>query len=530
MIDRPMHRRNQTTKKPVTSVNSVKARKWEKLIGWSVKPDCDTYNIGIEAWSKRRYKESTSGNSVEYLCSNDHFCNGILDWESFIDDSLEKQEERKVDNAVEKSDCNGNLKLEELSEKNGTDLEKSIIKVDKYTRNETYSNNVEQNTVEATAFIDNPSRKTYFKEENHKETNKKTNYVKVRPISSNSLPEKKQTRMQPKRHVLSANDTYLDVQLDISAVTNKIKFSYTKKEEPKLGTNVSTDNNNHVNDIVSNYNLDHLQLHKKYVLPNSANVSIGDLLHSHPRIERNYANERDIVFTALANENGDASKNTTHSLPDNQTCIQLSPGLPPVNQNHKSSNSGNEIKNVASMPRIPLLPQKTSKSADETLIKQMNDPKEETTHSFTSLSGYATYSRSNDIDANYIPKHRGPPAFRAATNKTPLHRAIESAHKKLHGPHHRLLSKSNSRLSDNVAAETSVEQRRWSSSLPKSKKQAEIAPNVNNTVAWKQELESHIRYQRSTLSRRKKTQLRIGDKLYSVQSAGTSHTRINVER
>ncbi|XP_033097036.1 uncharacterized protein LOC117101229 isoform X2 [Anneissia japonica] len=591
-----MTQRNQHTKKLVAS---VKARKWEKLVGWSIEPDYDSSYIDIEAWSKRRYNEGTV--HVEYLCSNNHFCSGISDWNSFIEASLEKQGKDAASIEYEEIKKEDGSNTEEVYEKAKKELHKSVtqtagIEINSPTEGYiTEPITLNKEIREQSSSVENGECTRLNDDES------KRRCVRVRPISSNSLPEKKLTcrSMPPRRNALSANDAYTD---DISSPS--IKFSYTKKDtsKPMVAGSLNfssrpTDNDvsessSGQNERLAGYDFHRLQLHQGYVLPKSANVSIGDLLQSHPRIERHFrsSRDRDIVFAALAKDkdNNFSEMIRHHLLNDNTDTNHTSVGLPPVNQKtiNKDRSKGVPVpvlKTMSSTPRIPLL---SSKSTDEILLQQFDtdgtDLRDEPSQDVTSpIYSYVTHAGCSDVDVNYTPKTtpnnwgecyttvimgihvkpRGPPAFRPPTSKTPLHRAIQTAHKKIHGPHHHLLSQSGSRLTDKV--EASTEKRRWSSSLPSKhvRHTDAVSSDVNNMNTWRQELEKRIRYQRSTsnskatarvnapltnplittnnttitlskLSRRKKTQLRIGDKLYNVgtiQTAGRTYARINVK-
>ncbi|XP_022100218.1 uncharacterized protein LOC110984380 isoform X2 [Acanthaster planci] len=98
--------------------------------------------------------------------------------------------------------------------------------------------------------------------------------------------------------------------------------------------------------------------------------------------------------------------------------------------------------------------------------------------------------------------HRGPPGFRPA-GKTPLQRAVESAHKKMHGQHYYLFTHTSSSQQSadlkNLPRYTSTGQpvsgHRERASSGRSNQSER---SINNAYVWKEHLESQIKQQRTT--------------------------------
>ncbi|PIK48235.1 hypothetical protein BSL78_14879 [Apostichopus japonicus] len=107
-------------------------------------------------------------------------------------------------------------------------------------------------------------------------------------------------------------------------------------------------------------------------------------------------------------------------------------------------------------------------------------------------------------------KQRGPPGFRPHSNKTPLQRAMENAHKRIYGEHHYLLSAQNAHLGK-VEASPAAKDTRFRQT------KSAHANKLTNTYIWKERLDHNIKHQRTILARQKKLQLKtVTDKYYTM--------------
>ncbi|XP_022100224.1 uncharacterized protein LOC110984380 isoform X8 [Acanthaster planci] len=267
-------------------------------------------------------------------------------------------------------------------------------------------------------------------------------------------------------------------------------------------------------------------------LPNSGSMSVGDLLSSSPRIVHRVGpagdNERDPnVYAALTGDitltdqkdtispwsqadsaigssenphrpagmipNGARTKEASKSiLPSVSTGTSVISAAPPLD----STSTGDSVMMRQESPAVSgdgLSTVSAAAADDARLLK----------HQQRILDLVKRTATLWDHDAGVIPwKHRGPPGFRPA-GKTPLQRAVESAHKKMHGQHYYLFTHTSSSQQSadlkNLPRYTSTGQpvsgHRERASSGRSNQSER---SINNAYVWKEHLESQIKQQRTT--------------------------------
>ncbi|XP_038068054.1 uncharacterized protein LOC119737641 isoform X12 [Patiria miniata] len=261
-------------------------------------------------------------------------------------------------------------------------------------------------------------------------------------------------------------------------------------------------------------------------LPNSGSMSVGDLLSSSPRIVHRLGpagdTERDPnVYKALTGNitvgdhkdtispwfQGDSAieshRGLTGTIPNGARTKETSRSILP------SVSSGNSV--VSAAPTLD------STSTGDSVMMRQGSP-------VVSGDGQSTTSAAATDDAKIlkkplqcaisrcdrdaaelpmanIPQHRGSPGFRPA-GKTPLQRAVESAHKKMHGQHYYLFAhSSNSQSTDvkNLPRYSSKGQPvRGHRERASSGRSNQSERSINNAYVWKEHLESQIKQQRTT--------------------------------
>ncbi|XP_038068055.1 uncharacterized protein LOC119737641 isoform X13 [Patiria miniata] len=237
-------------------------------------------------------------------------------------------------------------------------------------------------------------------------------------------------------------------------------------------------------------------------LPNSGSMSVGDLLSSSPRIVHRLGpagdTERDPnVYKALTGNitvgdhkdtispwfQGDSAieshRGLTGTIPNGARTKETSRSILP------SVSSGNSV--VSAAPTLD------STSTGDSVMMRQGSP-------VVSGDGQSTTSAAATDDAKIL-KHRGSPGFRPA-GKTPLQRAVESAHKKMHGQHYYLFAhSSNSQSTDvkNLPRYSSKGQPvRGHRERASSGRSNQSERSINNAYVWKEHLESQIKQQRTT--------------------------------
>ncbi|XP_038068053.1 uncharacterized protein LOC119737641 isoform X11 [Patiria miniata] len=262
-------------------------------------------------------------------------------------------------------------------------------------------------------------------------------------------------------------------------------------------------------------------------LPNSGSMSVGDLLSSSPRIVHRLGpagdTERDPnVYKALTGNitvgdhkdtispwfQGDSAieshRGLTGTIPNGARTKETSRSILP------SVSSGNSV--VSAAPTLD------STSTGDSVMMRQGSP-------VVSGDGQSTTSAAATDDAKILKKplqcaisrcdrdaaelpmanipqvHRGSPGFRPA-GKTPLQRAVESAHKKMHGQHYYLFAhSSNSQSTDvkNLPRYSSKGQPvRGHRERASSGRSNQSERSINNAYVWKEHLESQIKQQRTT--------------------------------
>ncbi|XP_038068051.1 uncharacterized protein LOC119737641 isoform X9 [Patiria miniata] len=282
-------------------------------------------------------------------------------------------------------------------------------------------------------------------------------------------------------------------------------------------------------------------------LPNSGSMSVGDLLSSSPRIVHRLGpagdTERDPnVYKALTGNitvgdhkdtispwfQGDSAieshRGLTGTIPNGARTKETSRSILP------SVSSGNSV--VSAAPTLD-----STSTGDSVMMRQGSPVVSGDGQSTTSAAAtddakilkkplQCAISRC-DRDAAELPmanipqtekrskgrvdsgeqrptrtsKHRGSPGFRPA-GKTPLQRAVESAHKKMHGQHYYLFAhSSNSQSTDvkNLPRYSSKGQPvRGHRERASSGRSNQSERSINNAYVWKEHLESQIKQQRTT--------------------------------
>ncbi|XP_033636632.1 uncharacterized protein LOC117297617 isoform X6 [Asterias rubens] len=291
--------------------------------------------------------------------------------------------------------------------------------------------------------------------------------------------------------------------------------------------------------------------------PNSGSVSVGDLLSSKPRLVHRLgpvglSSERDPnVYAALiggisereetispwtqaggsatldsaiknktdsivgqsgVTQNGFRTKDTSRSvLPSLPGTKSPGSGVSLTSPSQMDSGSNGESAMMHLKQRSPGgsvdgVPTCSTASAEEArLIKTESDTK-----------------RRNDHEGKPSrPKHRGPPGFRPLAGKTSLQRAVETAHKKMHGHHYYLFT--HSANPQNPPVEWQGLPKYTSSGHPSSGHQERAGSgkshrsdrSINNAYVWKEHLEGQIKQQRSTTAP------------YMSNTGATSHQQTN---
>ncbi|XP_022100225.1 uncharacterized protein LOC110984380 isoform X9 [Acanthaster planci] len=265
-------------------------------------------------------------------------------------------------------------------------------------------------------------------------------------------------------------------------------------------------------------------------LPNSGSMSVGDLLSSSPRIVHRVGpagdNERDPnVYAALT---GDITltdqKDTISPWSQADSAIGSSEnphrpaGMIPNGARTKEASKSILPSVSTGTSVISAAPPLDSTSTGDSVMMRQESPA-------VSGDGLSTVSAAAADDARLlkkplrcaitrcdrdvaelpranIPQHRGPPGFRPA-GKTPLQRAVESAHKKMHGQHYYLFTHTSSSQQSadlkNLPRYTSTGQpvsgHRERASSGRSNQSER---SINNAYVWKEHLESQIKQQRTT--------------------------------
>ncbi|XP_022100226.1 uncharacterized protein LOC110984380 isoform X10 [Acanthaster planci] len=241
-------------------------------------------------------------------------------------------------------------------------------------------------------------------------------------------------------------------------------------------------------------------------LPNSGSMSVGDLLSSSPRIVHRVGpagdNERDPnVYAALT---GDITltdqKDTISPWSQADSAIGSSEnphrpaGMIPNGARTKEASKSILPSVSTGTSVISAAPPLDSTSTGDSVMMRQESPA-------VSGDGLSTVSAAAADDARLL-KHRGPPGFRPA-GKTPLQRAVESAHKKMHGQHYYLFTHTSSSQQSadlkNLPRYTSTGQpvsgHRERASSGRSNQSER---SINNAYVWKEHLESQIKQQRTT--------------------------------
>ncbi|XP_071799823.1 uncharacterized protein [Asterias amurensis] len=272
--------------------------------------------------------------------------------------------------------------------------------------------------------------------------------------------------------------------------------------------------------------------------PNSGSVSVGDLLSSKPRLVHRLgpvglSSERDPnVYAALIggiSEREETISPWTHaggSAPLDSAIKNKTDSI--VGQSGVTQN-GFRTKDT-SRSVLPSLPGTKSPGSGVSLTSpsQMDsgsNGESAMMHSKQrspggSVDGVPTCSTASAEEARLI-KHRGPPGFRPLAGKTSLQRAVETAHKKMHGHHYYLFT--HSANPQNPPVEWQGLPKYTSSGHPSSGHQERAGSgkshrsdrSINNAYVWKEHLEGQIKQQRSTTAP------------YMSNTGATSHQQTN---
>ncbi|XP_038068044.1 uncharacterized protein LOC119737641 isoform X3 [Patiria miniata] len=163
------------------------------------------------------------------------------------------------------------------------------------------------------------------------------------------------------------------------------------------------------------------------------------------------------------------------------------------------------------MANIPQVTEKRSKGRVDSGEQRPTRTSKPPTARSRQVERVASVVLGRKLAANSNPSpHRGSPGFRPA-GKTPLQRAVESAHKKMHGQHYYLFAhSSNSQSTDvkNLPRYSSKGQPvRGHRERASSGRSNQSERSINNAYVWKEHLESQIKQQRTTNAQQKKAQL-----------------------
>ncbi|XP_071799817.1 uncharacterized protein [Asterias amurensis] len=248
-----------------------------------------------------------------------------------------------------------------------------------------------------------------------------------------------------------------------------------------------------------------------------------------------------IVGQSGVTQNGFRTKDTSRSvLPSLPGTKSPGSGVSLTSPSQMDSGSNGESAMMHSKQRSPGgsvdgVPTCSTASAEEArLIKTESDTKRRNDHEGKPSRPKNSSQRSSKIERiasvalgkklianSSATVHRGPPGFRPLAGKTSLQRAVETAHKKMHGHHYYLFT--HSANPQNPPVEWQGLPKYTSSGHPSSGHQERAGSgkshrsdrSINNAYVWKEHLEGQIKQQRSTTAP------------YMSNTGATSHQQTN---
>ncbi|XP_071841785.1 uncharacterized protein [Apostichopus japonicus] len=250
-----------------------------------------------------------------------------------------------------------------------------------------------------------------------------------------------------------------------------------------------------------------------FQLPLLSDLSVGDLLTSTPRLQQ-LVDKKDSRLTyiqSLYNRNATSNVVSLETLPTTESYIE----------DKKGFSNLPSLRTTGGSPQNLMVSQMNNVSVKDGDLSSTTHPDSSNRHSShpgtDGLSSMGNNSSKNDRSehktaqqvngimkrkkvspqksraASAMPatnQQRGPPGFRPHSNKTPLQRAMENAHKRIYGEHHYLLSAQNAHLGK-VEASPSAKDTRFRQT------KSAHANKLTNTYIWKERLDHNIKHQRT---------------------------------